>query len=106
MAGQKINWDQLIAAGVPLFADNVALLTLSWEQLSVMVKFAIQSRSLSYREDEALQGWLIALRDHYHSTYSFQFNDAIIRKFVDKRPLDGRLIKLRRLASSRLSKVA
>ncbi len=105
IAALPIDWDLLIAAGVPLLSSDLSYRSIDWKSVAAVTRLATQSE-LKDREEFALRSWLIALRDHYSSTYVAHFSDSKIDHFINAKPIDGRLIKLRRLACSRLSKVA
>ena len=102
---QTIDWDLLIAAGVPLFSSSRSHVAVDWKKVATETMKAIDHQ-LSEREDIALRSWMIALRDHYVTTYNQHFLDPIFSAFIARKPIDGRHIKLRRIAASDLSKLA
>jgi hypothetical protein len=102
---QPIDWDLLIAAGVPLFSSSRSQEVIDWKKVATTAMNAI-NQQLTEREDVALRSWMIAMRDHYGTTYKLHFADPIFTDFVARVAIDGRHIKLRRIAASSLSKVA
>jgi hypothetical protein len=107
---QSIDWDLLIAVGVPLFSTNspgsaVDGKSVNWKNIATATMKAIR-HTLSEREEIALRSWMVALRDHYVTTFNRHFSDPIFTVFMTSKKIDGRHIKLRRIAANSLSRVA
>jgi hypothetical protein len=100
-----VDWDLLIAAGVPLFSSDRTHSAVEWTSVAEAAIKAVENQ-LTERENIALRSWMIALKDHYTTTFNQYFLDQKLIAFMDGKPIDGRHIKLRRIAASSLSKVA
>lgn len=100
---KKADWDVLIACGVPLSASRGSRpLNLSIEQLVEQLPLAVLNFQTE-REQEALQAFLMALRDHYPSLFKKHFAKLVQNRGLLPKVPNGRVIKLRRLALERLA---
>lgn len=104
---QKADWAQWSHLGLPLMLMHDRPAPAARNSRDVLVSELIRiSQHLDEvrprtREGDALRAFFIAIRDHYPSVW--RLTPKSIHLWVRKNPLDRRLIKLRRMAISRLS---
>lgn len=96
------------AFGVPIMADSskavvivnqgtLKIETRRWHQL-------LQDQKLSEREEVSIIAFLKALKDHYRTYYKNEIITPLFEKMIEKYSGDGRVIKLRRIALSNVSR--
>lgn len=105
LVSKKLDLNGLIAHGMPLLSEGRT--NLRPERMSLFRNLAEVGGQLdqlpSGRESEALQGLLLAIRDHYPSIWGEV--DGRVKTWFSKRGPDKsfQLVKLRRMALSRLA---
>ena len=103
------DWDALASLGLPLSAadpravvrDEEALVRHIRRAAAALAEEVVEPGS-SARHVEALQALLLALRDHYPSLWRRALGRATSVSALMPMEIDGRLIKLRRMARARL----
>lgn len=94
----------LVAAGIPITANESAVSFAGFEQLVPVVLKAL-TEPCEPKVRDAIRGWLLALRDHYPPTFQKHFQDTKFLALLNG-AVEGRDIKLRRIALSHLGKIA
>jgi transcriptional regulator with XRE-family HTH domain len=94
------DWPLLITAGLPLAGPSLSGVTI---KISVVVReFRLAHRQAqNEREREALKSMLLAIKMHYPSYYQRFFASQGLS--VDLTEVDGRILKLSRMARAKLS---
>lgn len=94
----------LIAAGVPIAGDEQGIAFAGFASLVPILKNILEGTQ-EVKLRDAIRGWLIALRDHYPPTFQKHFQCEPFLTLLSG-PIEGRDIKLRRIALSHLAKIA
>lgn len=95
----EVNWQALIACGLPLMplaTEKTSSIKPSLRVLVCELRRVIH-RNISEREFDAICALLWAIKDHYPTTFASEFKGEGFGKFSESFG-DGRLIKLRRNA--------
>jgi transcriptional regulator with XRE-family HTH domain len=71
---------------------------------AVKWNYGFHNHSLLEREEDALIGFLMAVKDHYPTFYKNEICFPIFEKKIKKNKLSARIIKLRRIALEKMSK--
>jgi hypothetical protein len=104
MTLSKQDFEALMGAGVPLAGERSTSVPLDFGTLSEIMCRALDDKS-DPKTCDAVRGWLIALRDHYPEIFSKFFARPQLLIALSG-PVTGRDIKLRRIALSRIGKIA
>ena len=94
----------LLNAGVPIAGSREKLSISDLDRIRAIISKALKDQDDPKLKDACL-GWLRAMRDHYPTLYGKHLNTPDIALCLN-REINGREIKLRRLALSHISKVA
>jgi transcriptional regulator with XRE-family HTH domain len=103
------DWDALVSLGLPLAARQERQMVRDEEKLLKHLRRAVamnhgegETQPYEPRLVEALQALLLALRDHYPTLWRRSLARSTSVSAWLPAEIDGRLIKLRRLARARL----
>jgi transcriptional regulator with XRE-family HTH domain len=100
------DWDLLAACGVPLLAESQRKHFTSRDVLihnlkKACLELSVNTTPEAERKREAIQATLLAIKTHYPSVYKEDCRGRLFQKTFPKE-ITGRIIKLRRLALSRI----
>lgn len=94
------DWDLLVRAGVPLSETDRAAADAAPPRIASVFREWVRAwmGSASEREREALQGYVVALRDHFPSFFTEEWKRSAAVGQALRLPVTGRIVKLRRIA--------
>lgn len=104
MALTNKEYALLAAAGIPITSGEATISFTGFDKV-VPVLINALSDNPEPKVRDAIRGWLIAVRDHYPPVFQKYFQDALFLLLLNG-PVEGRDIKLRRIALSHLGKIA
>lgn len=104
MAFTQQEFEELMAAGLPLAGERPVRVTPDFARLSKILKYNL-ANPMDPKTRDAIRAWLLALRDHYPTIFAQFFVDPQLLSQIQP-PVTGRDIKLRRIAIRHLSRVA
>ena len=104
MALTSKDYALLAAAGIPITAREIEVSFTGFDAVVPVLINALNGDPEPKVRD-AIRGWLIALRDHYPPIFQKYFQDTVFLSLLNG-PVEGRDIKLRRIALSHLGKIA
>lgn len=106
------DWVLLEQCGLPISVEERSLVSLvkekpSPQNLAHHLLLAIEyiEKQKDPRWKEAVSALLWAIHHHYYNYYLYCLDNPKTDKFLKNHPLSGRIIKLMRIASSKLSKI-
>lgn len=102
LAPAACDWDRLAALGAPLMSEERQAFPRTIDALQREIARALTAPRTE-RQQEALIALLAALRDHYPQVFARCYRRSPQVQDLLETPIQGRLIRLRRLAASALA---
>lgn len=111
---RQVEWEQLAGYGLPILPAKTSVKRKQWDTaefsklLVAGCKEVLNSNSSSakklQREKEALQAMLLAIKEHYPHFFESHLSAFQIIDDIYPNEINGKLIKLRRIAIENLAK--
>ena len=106
---QEPDWGYLVQFGLPYVIHSAVSKKkpFSYNQYAAEILRAVNyiKKSDEGRLKEALAALLFALQQHYPTYFEYCLSSHSVHSFLKKIPSSGRLIKLKRIALAKISKV-
>jgi transcriptional regulator with XRE-family HTH domain len=108
-SSEEPDWGLLVRCGLPLggspldASTKISSTPLTPQRLAEHIHKALKSVRIKKRIQEALASFIWAIQKEYASFYAYSLATPQVEAFLKKHPLKGRIIKLKRMTSERLS---